>query len=436
MTKNTDRSIIFCVVFFAVLAFWGCAGQVHRSENNGLQASGPGDVNSAGTVGAVETVKPVEVAKVAEEQKRPHVVVDDTSEFEFIKTPFGYVKRRIKRTESSPALLPPAVTASVPEGEGSDKPAQPPEPPPPPKAIEETTKTIPEGKGGITFNFDNADIYEVIRTISEILQINYIVDPSVRGNVTIRTTRGLSKEDIFPVFGQILEASGLMIVKEGAIYNIVRMKDVSRMPLALRSERDAQDIPPGERTVIQIIPLKFITAQEMAKLLTPFVSSAGAIIADAPSNTLLVVDKGINILKVLKLTDVFDINLLEKVSHKFYFFKNIDAEEASKTLKEISASYPTSGNDRLALIPINRLNAVLAITSHIELLEKLDAFVAQLDIPSESVEPRIYVYSVRNGEAVQLSDLLNTIFGKGETVSKTNTLVFVLLTVSPFPKIV
>ncbi|MDD5722765.1 MAG: type II secretion system secretin GspD [Syntrophales bacterium] len=481
MTKFTDRSSIFCVVLFAVLAFSGCAGQAPHLESNGLKASGSGDVKTAVTIEAAKTiealrpvegaktikaVKPVEDAKIAKRKERPRIIADDTGEFELVRTPYGYIKHRIKKTESTsvspvspvgvsvpagggsvkleqqpvPSVSPVSpVGVSVPAGGGSVKleqqpvpsvsPAsklkQPLNPVPPHKATEKTAKKFPEEKGGVTFNFDNADIYEVIRTISELLQINYIVDPSVRGNVTIRTTRGLSKGDIFPVFRQILEASGLMIVEEGAVYNIVSIKDASRMPLALRSERDADDISPSERIVIQIIPLKFIAAQEMVKLLTPFVSSTGALIPDAGSNTLLAVDKGINILKVMKLTEAFDVNLLEKVSHRFYFFKNVDAEDAAKTLKEIAASYPTIGKGTVGLIAIDRLNAVLAITSQTEILEKLDAFVARLDIPSEDMEPRIYVYSVKNGEAAQLGTLLNTIFGKGETLRKTTSKEFV-----------
>ncbi|PIP47967.1 MAG: type II secretion system protein GspD [Deltaproteobacteria bacterium CG23_combo_of_CG06-09_8_20_14_all_51_20] len=404
MTKITDKLIIFCVVFFVALAFSGYAGEAHRIEDDGVKADGSGDV---------KTVK-------AEKELEKPSFVDDTGEFEIVNTPFGYIKRRIKKAESVPVA--PAVPAheapspSPPESKVSGKTATPPESvPSPTEALKKTIEKIPEGKGGIIFNFDDADIYEVIRTISELLRINYIIDPDVRGKVTIHTTRALDKKDLFPVFHQILEANGLATVREGAVHKIISAKNVSRMPIALHSGRDMDDIPPAERVIIQVIPLKFIAAQEMTKLLTPFVSNEGAIIADAGSNTLLVVDKGINILKVLKLADTFDVNLLEKVNHRFYFFKNIDAEDAAKTLKEIASSYPTSGSDKISLIAISRLNAILAIGHHAEML---DAFVSRLDVPSEDVEPRIHVYSVKNGEAAQLGSLLNTIFGKGGKVSK------------------
>jgi general secretion pathway protein D len=69
------------------------------------------------------------------------------------------------------------------------------------------------------------------------------------------------------------------------------------MPIASRLVREAKDIPPEERIIIQIIPLKFISAQEVAKVITPFISADGTIISEGVSNTLLVVDKGINIFK-------------------------------------------------------------------------------------------------------------------------------------------
>ncbi|TFG92000.1 MAG: hypothetical protein E4H15_04675, partial [Syntrophobacterales bacterium] len=118
MTNRIGRLNIFCVVLFVVLVFSGCAGPGPRVGDASPQA---GDTKPAGTVVAVvaakppAAVKPVEVAKTAERQEKQRVVVDDSGEFELIKTPFGYIKHRIKRTESRPAPPPPPVTASVPE---------------------------------------------------------------------------------------------------------------------------------------------------------------------------------------------------------------------------------------------------------------------------------------------------------------------------------
>jgi len=250
----------------------------------------------------------------------------------------------------------------------------------------------------------------VIRTIAELLNINYIVDPGVKGKVTIHTAGGLRKEDLFPVFFQILEVNGLTAVKVGSLYKIVGLKDAPRMPITANFGSQGEDVPPGERVIIQIIPLKFISAQEMTKMLTPFISGGGVIISGGVSNTLLVVDKGINILKILRLVEAFDVNVFEKFNHRFYHLEYLDAEETVETLTDIIDSYGDAAKDIVNIIAIKRLNDLLVISSNPQVFERVEVFIRQLDTPSEDIDPKIYVYSVRNGEADNLGDLLNQVF--------------------------
>jgi len=357
--------------------------------------------------------------RVAETTEKPgeKIFVDDKGAVEVVSTPFGYVKRRIKQPEeesSTPAPAEPPVP-SAPEVRVPT--AQPPPASraeltrPAPRAVQEPGKKAPrKGKGQIVFNFDDADLYEVIRTIAELLNINYIVDPNVRGKVTIHTAGGLRREDLFPVFFQILEVNGLTAIKEGSLYKIVGLKDAPRMPITVRFGSEGEDVPPGERVIIQIIPLKFIPAPEMTKLLTPFISASGAIISGGDSNTLLVVDKGLNILKIIRLVEAFDVNVFEKFNHRFYHLEYLDAEEIVETFTNIVTSYGDVAKDIVSIIAIKRLNDLLVISSNAQVFEKVEVFIRQLDVPSEEVDPRIYVYSVKNGEANNLADLLNSVF--------------------------
>jgi general secretion pathway protein D len=200
------------------------------------------------------------------------------------------MKRRIKRPErESKASVPAQEPAASPAEEFTAPPlaskTEPTKPAPMPPDKPREKKAV-EKAGQIEFNFDDADIYEVIRTIADLLNINYIVDPNVKGKVTIHTAGGLRKEDLFPVFFQILEVNGLTAVKEGSLHKIVQLKDAPRMLITSTFGRKGEDVPPGERIIIQIIPLKFMSAQEMTKLLTPFISASGTILSHGDSNTL------------------------------------------------------------------------------------------------------------------------------------------------------
>ncbi len=402
MKWSIDRKLlVFGVGLLAIILGAGCAGHRPQVWDEGVK---------------IETSDGVRVAETTEKPGEK-VFVDDKGEFEFISTPFGYVKRRIKQPEeesSTPAPAEPPVP-SAPEVRVPT--AQPPpvsraEPTrPAPRAAQEPGKKAPiKGKGQIVFNFDDADLYEVIRTIAELLNINYIVDPNVRGKVTIHTAGGLRREDLFPVFFQILEVNGLTAIKEGSLYKIVGLKDAPRMPITTRFGSEGEDVPPGERVIIQIIPLKFISAQEMTKVLTPFISAGGAIISGGDSNNMLVVDKGMNILKVLRLVEAFDVNVFEKFNHRFYHLEYLDAEEIVETFTNIVASYGDIAKDIVNVIAIKRLNDLLVISSNTQVFEKVEVFIRQLDVPSEEVDPRIYVYPVKNGEANDLADLLNSVF--------------------------
>ena len=367
----------------------------------------------------------------------PDRVVDESGEYEYVNTPFGFMKLKVSRPGAQAA--PPeekGKTRYFPWGSSPGEKVPEKEPVPeekttavpdekrpaaaavPPVAEETSKEEKQEAEGGVTLNFDDADIYEVIRTFSEILAFNYIMDPGVGGRVTVHTAGMLGKADLFPVFYQILEANGLTAVKEGSLYRIIKMKESTRLPLLIRDSEDQEDLSPDQRVIMQIVPLRFISVQEMTKILTPFVSADGTILAHDGSNLLLLVDKGINVLKCLKLVEVFDADLFERVSHRFYFLQNTRAEDLAKILKEVLSSYTIGKKDDVSIVPIERLNAILLISMQKRVLDEMDSFLRELDIPSDAAEPQIYVYFVKNGEAKQIGELLESIFTEKKTDKK------------------
>jgi general secretion pathway protein D len=269
-----------------------------------------------------------------------------------------------------------------------------------------------EDSDKVKLNFEDADLSEVIRTLASLLQINYIIDPNVKGKVTIYTAGTLSKKDLLSIFFQILQVNGLTAIKEGQLYRIVDAKDASRMPIAILKGQNQEDVPPEERTIIQIIPLKSISVQEMTKLITPFVSAAGTIVASDTTNTLMVVDKGMNIMKILKLVEVFDVDVFGEFTHSFYKVQYTDVDSLARTLTALFPPLRGAREPNVRFIALDRLNTLLTISSNPRALSKVEEFIRKLDTPSDEVAPQVYVYSVRNGVARELGMLLNSVFGQ------------------------
>ncbi|UCG12601.1 MAG: hypothetical protein JSU72_19300, partial [Deltaproteobacteria bacterium] len=132
----------------------------------------------------------------------------------------------------------------------------------------------------------------------------------------------------------------------------------------------------------------------------------------------VVVDTGIKIMKAVRLVEAFDIGLFEKENHRFFFLKNADAEDAVKILKEVFA--PTIGGrkDGVKFIPIKRLNAFLAISPDTGMFNNIEQLLLNLDATTEGIEPRIYVYFVKNGTALNLDSLLKQVFAEAITTGE------------------
>jgi len=293
-------------------------------------------------------------------------------------------------------------------------------------------KSVKSGK--MVLNFDNAELSEVIRTLAELLDINYMLDKGVGGKVTIHTAGELSREDLFPVFYQVLEINGVTAVKDNNIYKIVPLKDAPRGPIMSRMGKQVR-IPAGERVVIQVIPLENVSAQEMGKILTPFISQDGTIISQESRNIMVVVDKADNISKILRLVSVFDTDVFERVNHRFYVLQYGDVESIIDIMDKLFLSYGDAVKADVSFIPITRLNTLLVVSSNPKVFAEVDFFIKQYDVPSQNTEPGIYVYSVKNGRAGDIADILDKVFtGKKDSKEKKNSAASPAALRNPFGK--
>jgi general secretion pathway protein D len=394
----------------------------------GCQTQRPLMKGDSGEPGAVSTSAAGKgVSLSGREETAPKIISSEAGQFdemEVISTPFGLVERKKSpvgpgaQTDSR-ASLPAPRPESTPETAREREPGK--ERGELPKdtrgfianriMTEDMTPPLPDaGSEDIVFSFDDADLREVIRAAAEILGFNYILDPSVRGDVTIHTTGTLKTTDLFNVFLQILETQGFTAVRNGSVYEIAPFKEASRMPVISRFGREeAESLRPEERIIMQIIPLNHISAAEMGKALEPFISSEGTIVTHDRSNILIIVDRGKNILKALRLVEAFDIDLFQNYTHQWFSVQNMDADEMADMLTDVLVAHGKDKED-FRLIAIKRLNRIIAISSDKTFLTELEGLIGEFDQPDEAVEPRIYVYFMRNGQAEDFADILMSIF--------------------------
>ena len=271
------------------------------------------------------------------------------------------------------------------------------------------------------FKFDNADLYEVIRTMAEILKISYVIDPRVKGTVNINTSGSVTQDEVYPILLSILRMNGATIVKKDSLYEIVPFSEGKRLP-ALSD--DTKRGPGEDRFVIEIIKPNFIPVTELEKVIRPFLSDEKELISYPQTNMLIVVDLASNIKKIRDLIGMFDADIFTDKTIQIYPILNSDANDVAKELERIfqSLEIPSKSGRGvgIAFTPISRLNAVLVISSIPGILDRVDQWIKELDrAPTEESRVNVYVYYVQNSKAKDLADILKQAYAKGKDLKVT-----------------
>jgi type II secretory pathway component GspD/PulD (secretin) len=216
--------------------------------------------------------------------------------------------------------------------------AAPPFIPPPPTAAASSAASRLAKKGDVSFNFDDADVYSVIQTIfGDVLRVNYIIDPRVKGRVNFRSVSPVAKEDVLPLMEVILRLNGVGIVEEGGLYRIVPISDLPKEPAPVGMGRDPAEVKLTGKARLQVVPIKYIQSSEMARILTPFMSTS-AVIVDVPmSNHIVIIDTDVNVKRLLQLVDTFDNEQLAEVTPRVFVYsvQNSKAKDLAALLQQI-----------------------------------------------------------------------------------------------------
>ncbi len=276
-------------------------------------------------------------------------------------------------------------------------------------------------KGMALLNFSDAGIKDVVMTISRITGKNFILSPEVMGRkITIRTTRPIPKKDVFGIFETMLAVNGLSAVRAGSYYTIVPTRAARQRGLALYSTRDGRKIPRSDRMINLLVPIKFISANDVAQILKPSISPGGNVAVYPKANTLIITERATNAKKFLDLINKLDVDLFDKLNVSLIHVNNVDVSTMAKELLDI---FKVLGygkeTSQFYTIPIERFNSLIVFSSSKELLASAEKWIRQLDQASTSNEVSTHIYYVKNDKASNIKDMLDKLYGTAEDTEKT-----------------
>ena len=304
-------------------------------------------------------------------------------------------------------------------------------------------KALP-GFGGVpvTFNFEEAPVAEVVRTIlGDILKVDYVLHPPLSGTVTLATRAPVAPDQAAFLLESALYANGLALVRDArGSYHVGRPDALKGIGSAVR-QTGKGPLPPGYGAVV--VPLQYIGAGEMATILRPLMPAEGLVRVDTVRNLLVMAGTRTQTEGWLDLINTFDVDLLKGMSVGVFPLKHASIKEVEAALQLMGtaaggapapaaagAQPATAGAARggaagavslgeanplfgaLRIMPIERLNSILVVTPRAAYLDEARRWIERLDQPSDnSAEPQLFIYHVQNVNARHLASVLSGIFG-------------------------
>jgi general secretion pathway protein D len=262
--------------------------------------------------------------------------------------------------------------------------------------------------GDVTLDFTDADIKDVVRAIfGEILQRSYTIDPKVTGRITLKTGRPIAKEAVLQSLETALKMSGYAINLVDDIYNVVPADSVQRRAQITYGADDRQNGGYG----IEVIPLEYVSAEEMQRIITPLVPEGAIAQIDTKRNLIFLSGSEPDRAAIRETITRFDVNYLKGMSFALIQPTHASADNLVSELDKIfgESNSPIAGLVRL--VPIQRINSLLVITSRRNYLKEVQRWVARLDVAPVTPDRKLYFYRLQNARAHDIAEILGRIFG-------------------------
>jgi general secretion pathway protein D len=261
----------------------------------------------------------------------------------------------------------------------------------------------------ITLNLNNADIEALIKTVSEHTGKNFVIDPRVKGKVTVISAHPMNREEFYQVFLSILEVHGFSTVPSGSLIKIV--PDVKAKQAGIPTLSDLNQLP-GDQVVTRIIQVQNVTATQLVPILRPLIPQEGHLAAYPATNVLIISDRRQNVDRLLKI--IGQIDQVSDSSIEVVTLQHASAAEVVRIINGLQESAAKSGADHsVKLVADERTNSVLISGDPTSRL-RAKVLIEHLDTPFDNAGNAQVIYL----KYANATDLVTVLTGVSESIQQ------------------
>jgi len=275
--------------------------------------------------------------------------------------------------------------------------------------------SIPKGlwaQEQITLNFKDADITAVINTVADLTGKTFIIDPRVKGKVNVVSSQPLSKDEVLGVFLSVLEVEGFTTVTVGKAIKIVPNTQIRNTPQRVVD----RVIGDRDEVVTHVLPLKYVSAEELVPILRPLMDNNAHLAASPASNSLIFSDNASNIQRMLAIIKRVDTNTEQEI--EVIPLQHALGSEIVRLLDKLRPQASGDAKNRVSVGVDERSNSILLSGSPGSRLE-IRALISHLDTPVESGGNTQVIY-LRYANAENVARILTGLSNSGNTAADAN----------------
>ena len=271
---------------------------------------------------------------------------------------------------------------------------------------------------GYDLNFENAPVATVAKVIlGDVLNVGYTIDPRVQGTVTLASVRPVPKADALYVLENALRMSGVALVRDRIGYRLVPASEAGPGGIDRTASAEA-----GQG--ISVVPLRYVSAQTLFKLLDAFGVKASTVRPDAGRNTLIITGSGSDRAAAIDTILSFDADWMRGQSVGIFPVHNSTPEPVIAELEKIMDSGDGGLSQNVVKFQaMARLNAILVVSQKPEYLKRAGTWIARLD-KSSTEGVNLKSYPLRYGNSKLVVALLNDMLtgrGSGGSLDSAST---------------
>ena len=253
-------------------------------------------------------------------------------------------------------------------------------------------------------NLKNADVREFISQVSTITGRSFIIDPRVKGDVTVVSSTAMDRDGIYELFLSVLQVHGFAAVPSGDVVRIVQtvLAKQSGNPNDFEEGLESQEL------VTRVIPVLNAPSDEMVKVLRPLIPQYGQIAALSQPNVLIISDHASNINRLVEIVNRVDV--ADSLEVSIIDLKEAWVEDIVALLEQLAPEQigkSAKGPNRVSIVASERTNS-LVIKGERYTVARVKQLVSQLDVPANR-SGTIKVVRLAHSDATKMAEILNSL---------------------------